>query len=534
MKKLKPTYRDAFAYCSKAIAVLTFSELFQVATAVFGASVIGRFADAVFARETEYVLNNLVYLLICIALNVLLVPFIGYLSDVVCIKESIGYDIHMYSQFLKMPYEIGSRTPVGEVKARLESDVIIFRNSLIVILNKSFTMPLALAALTVMMIRLNAVYAAFTAAMALLTLLVPALTKKLGAKYDEETRIYEAEESARSYDIIMLAPFVKLYRLSRKLISDYHEAYQTFRNRTQRRAILFNSIRENIGLYLSVLTNVAVLVFGAYLLSRSMISAGGIMAMAGYFAALLSTMENAGIIISYGERLKRVEKRVELFYSADEAGDAEGEHSLLPLAADGICYSIDENTLLNGISFNIEPGCRIAVVGENGSGKSTLLNIITGLYRAYGGSLRSDGSELRDIPLSDLADGYSFVSQSPFIFSGTVRENVEFGSECVDPAASDAVMRSLGIYDIREKRITARADNLSGGEMQRISLARALLRDRPVMIMDEPSNNLDAECVEWIEEYIKNSGRSIIYVTHDQELAALADRIITVGGEQAE
>lgn len=522
---MKKTYRDALHYFPKTIFSSIFIEMFQVATTIICASVIGSFSNAVFNQETAYVIDNLWYLLACISINVIAVPLLCYWGDTICIKDSIRYDIFMFSQFLRLPYEEGSKIPVGEVKARLESDVIAFRNLMIGIITKAVTTPLSLIGIIVLMVRINLLYTVITIVLSLVVLIVPHFTKKLSAKYDDETRRYEAQESARSYDLIILSPFIKLYRLGGQLLSDYRNSFAVYREKTQKKSILLKSLCENISALLAAFSNILILILGAYFLSENIVSAGEILAMAGYYTALLSSMGNVGFIISRTAILKNVETRVAVFYSNENTANGIPSDNLLPLSANQVSYSIDGKCILNPVSFQIRPNQKVAIIGKNGTGKSTLLNIITGLYRSYDGTVISGTTELKEYPLPVLAEKYSFVSQSPFVFNGTVRENIEFGCDVVDEQKAEDIMKSVGIFDMRDRVINTKANNLSGGELQRISLARALLRDRTVIIMDEPNNHLDHACVAWIKEYIRTSKKSILYVTHDQELTNLADMV---------
>lgn len=530
---MKKTYGDAVGHFKKTISYSVFIDLFEVALTLGLASIIGNFSNAIFNRDTEYVVQNLWYLIACVLINVIIVPLICYWGDTICIKEAIKYDVFMFYRFLNLPYEKSSKIPIGEVKARLESDVIMFRNSIILIITKAITVPLALAGIIFLMANINIIYMLVTVALSLIVLIVPYFTKRLSAKYDDETRQYQAQESALCYDLIILAPFIKLYRLGKTLLSEYRSVFDDFRNKTQKKAILLKSLCENVSAVLAVLSNILVLIFGAYFLSIKLISAGDILAMAGFYTALLTSMENIGFIISRSALLKKLEERVAFFYDRDATIALDNTSAgLIPLTANKVSYSIDGKCILKPISFKIYPHQKVAIIGKNGTGKTTLLNIITGLYKTYDGSIAAENVELKELSDNVLSEKYSFVSQSPFVFKGTVRENILLGCDTEDREKTDHVMKAVGIYDINERVVNTKADNLSGGELQRISLARALLRDRPVIIMDEPSNHLDHTCIEWIKEYIKTCNKTILYVTHDKDLIASADAVIDLDNNQ--
>lgn len=253
---MKKTYGDAVGHFKKTISYSVFIDLFEVALTLGLASIIGNFSNAIFNRDTEYVVQNLWYLIACVLINVIIVPLICYWGDTICIKEAIKYDVFMFYRFLNLPYEKSSKIPIGEVKARLESDVIMFRNSIILIITKAITVPLALAGIIFLMANINIIYMLVTVALSLIVLIVPYFTKRLSAKYDDETRQYQAQESALCYDLIILAPFIKLYRLGKTLLSEYRSVFDDFRNKTQKKAILLKSLCENVSAVLAVLSNI--------------------------------------------------------------------------------------------------------------------------------------------------------------------------------------------------------------------------------------------------------------------------------------
>lgn len=527
---MKNTYRDALSHCKKTVAVSVFTEAFQRIVTIGTAMVIGEFSDAIFNQDIAYVYKNMSYLIVCVLANVLLVPLICYFGDTVCIKESIKYDINMFNRFLGLKYEYASKIPLGEVKSRLESDVIMFRNSIILVLAKAIVVPISLAALIFLMWRVNTVYMIISLILSVLALIIPEITKSMDAKYDNETHEYEAKANTYSYELIILSPFVKLYRLGKKIQEDYNNLFVEFYETTKRKSIILNCIVENVPLVFAVLANIIVLIVGSILLSMGLVSAGDIVKMLGYYTTLLTVIESLGFIISRTARLKKLDERMKIFYDNedDETEQQIKSDNLLPLCLKNVSYQMDGSCILKNISFTILPKQKIAIVGKNGTGKTTLLNILTGLYSLYDGQVISGDKELREIPIDILAKSYSFVSQTPFVFNGTIKENVEFGSNNHDEMKLEQVLKDLGLFEMRDYVINSQMSNLSGGELQRISIARALLRDRQVVIMDEPNNNLDTMCVKWIKNYIKTSNKTILYVTHDDEMICMADYVVNL------
>ena len=145
-------------------------------------------------------------------------------------------------------------------------------------------------------------------------------------------------------------------------------------------------------------------------------------------------------------------------------------------------YKYTDIDIFEPISFNICNGDKIAICGENGSGKSTLLNILCGLYCNYSGRIVINNEEMSELSIENWRNQISLATQEPFLFSGTVLENLTFGGLFSEEAAMNA-LDEMGIAYLAEREISANQDNLSVGEKQRISLSRAFLKNTPIILV---------------------------------------------------
>ncbi|HJS22451.1 MAG TPA: ATP-binding cassette domain-containing protein [Steroidobacteraceae bacterium] len=193
--------------------------------------------------------------------------------------------------------------------------------------------------------------------------------------------------------------------------------------------------------------------------------------------------------------------------------------------------------MLHEVSLKVRAGERVAFVGKSGGGKSTLVSLLPRFYDPTSGAVLLDGYDVRDYRLTDLRNQVSFVSQDVVLFNDTIRANIAFGREDVPPQSVEAAARAAHVLEFASElpegldaRVGDRGGLLSGGQRQRIAIARALLKDAPVLILDEAMSALDTESERIIQDALNDlmRNRTTLVIAHRLSTIENADRIVVL------
>jgi ATP-binding cassette, subfamily B, bacterial len=197
----------------------------------------------------------------------------------------------------------------------------------------------------------------------------------------------------------------------------------------------------------------------------------------------------------------------------------------------------NEVPVLQGLDFEVQAGETIGIAGTTGSGKSTLIKLLLRFYDVQGGQILLDGKDLRQFRLSDLRRNIALVSQDVYLFHGTIGENIAYGKPGADAAAVIAAAQAAQLHDFVMRlpegyatMVGERGIKLSGGQRQRLSIARAILKDAPVLILDEATSSVDTETERAIQENLERfaQGRTALVVAHRLSTIRQANRILVI------
>jgi ATP-binding cassette subfamily B protein len=296
---------------------------------------------------------------------------------------------------------------------------------------------------------------------------------------------------------------------------------------------------------ITLLTEIGLLVvwaFGIWLVSENQITVGVLVAFLAYISRFYTRLDSMSRIVSVTQKAAAGAKRIfdildHVSSVPETTNPVHIEHSRGEIELRNVGFRYGNRTVNRGINLTITPGEMIGLVGHSGSGKSTLVNLICRFYDVTEGSIRLDGVDIRSLPIAEYRSNIGLVLQEPFLFFGTIAENIAYGKPGATRAEIIAAARAAHAHEFilrlpqgYDSLVGERGQALSGGERQRISIARALLIDPRILILDEATSSVDSTTEKEIQKALDNlvQGRTTIAIAHRLSTLRKADRLVVL------
>lgn len=314
--------------------------------------------------------------------------------------------------------------------------------------------------------------------------------------------------------------------------------------RFELKARMLSSLAMNSTLLLQQLAGVVIIVLGVYQIIAGNLSMGGLIACYMLSSRALGPLAQiSGLLIRYQQArvtLDSVNHMMEL--PQERQAD---ERPLKRQTLQGgiefrqldFHYPDQQQAALQNINLMIRPGEKVGIIGRSGSGKSSLAKLIVGLYQADAGSLLVDGIDVRQLDVSDVRYNIGYVPQDIQLFSGTLRDNLVSGARYVEDELVLQASELAGVHEFArlhpngyELQVGERGQNLSGGQRQNVALARALLLDPPILLLDEPTSAMDNTGEERLKQRLAaiSKNKTLLLVTHRASMLTLVERLVIV------
>jgi ATP-binding cassette subfamily B protein len=531
--------------------------------------------------------------LVFLAVALLLIPAVGGGLNVIqrrlnaSIGEGVIYDLRvsLYARLQRMSLRFFTHTKVGELMSRLNNDVVGAQNAISNTIVNLITNVIQVIAVLAVMLTLEW---RLTLVSVIIMPLFIVVTKRLANRLRDIARRsmdINARMNAMMNETLNIggALLVKLFGRQEVEVNRFDNRAKQVRDIGIERAVISVAFMVIVGL-ISAVGTALVYGIGGYLVIKDAFTVGTIVAFGAYLTSLYSSLEglaNAPVefatsmvsfervfeIIDLPEDIPEKENalvltnvngalefdHVHFLYQDDKNGGLSavkrfGRTDSVELALSGDeakkeivtpeeAHTQARQVALEDISFTVNPGQLVALVGPSGAGKTTLTYLIPRLYDPSQGAVRIDGIDLRDVTLASLSDQIGMVTQESYLFHDTIRTNLLYArldatQEEVETAAKVANIHDfiMGLPLGYDTVVGERGYRLSGGEKQRIALARVILKDPRILVLDEATSHLDSESESLIQEALKHVmvGRTSIVIAHRLSTILAADQILVI------
>lgn len=468
----------------------------------------------------------------------------AFLASIVLVgvRNNVVRDIRdrIYRKIIVLPMGFFSEERKGDLMSRVMSDVQEVENSVMSSLSMILKNPVLITVYLVTMMVMNYKLTLFVF---LMLPIAGGLIGRIGrslkkSSRDGQTKMGEIvgilEETLSGVRII------KAFNAEQKMTSRFRknlDEYRRIANRIMRRRDLAHPISELIG---TVVIVIIVWYGGTLIINKSSALTGpAFLAFIGIFYQIIQPakdLSNAFFVVQRGiAALERIDQVMEAEVTIADAPDAKAVASFeKAVEYRNVSFAYGEKTVLKNVSLTIPKGKTVALVGQSGSGKTTFVDLLPRFYDVENGGIFIDGENIKDIKLHDLRGLMGNVNQEAILFNDTIYNNIAFGVENATPQAVEAAAKVANAHDFilateegYQTNIGDRGSKLSGGQRQRLSIARAILKNPPILILDEATSALDTESERLVQDALERlmEHRTSLVIAHRLSTVRNADLI---------
>lgn len=461
---------------------------------------------------------------------------------VIPMRNGIVRDIrnYVFDKMVVLPISFFTQERKGDVMARMTGDVGEIENSIMASLDMMFKNPIMIIVCLVMMIVISWQLTVFVLVLLPLAGLVMGRVGKRLKRQSLEQQGQWGLLMSNIEECLGGLRIIKAFNAERKVRDRFHRENQIFyrlSNRIARRQSLAHPMSE----FLGTLSIAIVLWFGGALILSgvsSMNAASFIYYMVIFYSIINPAKDLSKAMYSIQKGLASMERVDKILNADNPIKDPESPRSIERLKGEikykDVTFSYGTNEVIHDVSLEIPAGATVALVGQSGSGKSTMADLLPRFYDVARGSITVDGIDIRDMKVHDLRSLMGNVNQEAILFNDTFFNNITFGVEGASleevraaarvANADDFIMATEEGYDTN---IGDRGCRLSGGQRQRVSIARAILKNPPVLILDEATSALDSESEKLVQQALERlmKGRTTLVIAHRLSTIRNADLI---------
>ena len=441
----------------------------------------------------------------------------------------------------KLPVGFFEKRKVGDIQSTISNDIDVIASGLQMVISGSVYAVTLIVMILIAMLRINVCMAGIVLISLPVSIFsMKGIVKKSGkAFYAQQVLVGELDGQIEE----TLSGFAVLKAYSRE-----EDVKEELNRRNEKLAKEFErsqfmaSIIEPIEMFIGNLGYIAVIIVGALLATRGILSIGDIQAFINYINKFNQPVQNAAKMAGQIQMIVAASKRVFEFLDEEEESQiCENDNIQLTwqkVAFNNIVFGYKpDNIIIKGFSLNVSSGQQIAIVGPTGAGKSTLIKLLMRFYDVNGGSISIDGTNVMQMDRHTLRSGIGMVLQETWLFKGTIIDNIRFGkTDATDEEVIEAAKKAEADYFISTLpggyhfELSEDGSNISAGQRQLLTIARAILANRPVLILDEATSSVDTQTEHRIQRAMSElmKGKTSFVIAHRLSTIRNADVILVL------
>ena len=555
-KDFKGTIGKLFRYIGKYKAAVVVVAIFAIGSTVFNVvcpKVLGKATTAL----SEGIMNKITgnggidftyigkILLFCLGLYVLSVAFSfvqGFIMTGITQKVCYRMRREVSEKINRMPMSYFESRTYGEVLSRITNDIDTMGNGLNQSITQLITSVSTVIGVIVMMLTISPLMTLISVLILPISIMLMMFVIKKSQRFFKQQQEYVGHINGQVEEVYGGHNVIKAFNKENDVRREFHETNETL-YKSAWKSQFFSGLMQPIMMFVGNLGYVAVAISGAALAIRGTIQIGDIQAFIQYVKNLTQPVQQVAQVTNMMQQMAAAAERVfELLEEKEEEQIVEN-----PVSTEGIKGEVTfdhvkfgynpDQIIIKDFSAHVKPGQQVAIVGPTGAGKTTMVKLLMRFYDVNGGAILLDGHNIKDFNRRELRDVFGMVLQDTWLFKGTIMENIRYGrldatdEEVIAAAKAAHAHRFIsalpGGYNME---LNEEITNISQGQKQLLTIARAILADNPVLILDEATSSVDTRTEHRIQRAMDNlmKGRTSFVIAHRLSTIRNADIILVM------
>ena len=556
-KDFKGTMKKLISYLSSYKLAILLVIVFAIGSSVFnivGPKILGNATTKIFEGLVSKVSNSgggidfdAIFRTLTILASLYIISSIfSFIQTFITsdISQKVSYNLRksISEKINKLPLNYYDKKTNGEVLSRVTNDIDAISQNLNQILSQMITSATTLIGVLIMMLSISVTMTLVSLIVIPLSLVMIMLVVKKSQKHFRAQQEYLGHTNGHIEEMYSGHNIMKAFNGEEKAIEEFDKLSDTLYNSAWKSQFL-SGMMMPIMTFIGNLGYVIVAIMGGFLAIRNKIQVGDILAFIQYVRSFMQPIAQTAQIANVMQQTAAAAERVFEFLEEEEVV----EDVKNPISTEGIEGAVEfehvrfgyneDKIIINDFSINIKPGQKVAIVGPTGAGKTTIVKLLMRFYELNGGKILIDGHDYRDFTRNDLRKIFGMVLQDTWLFNGNIMENIRYGRlDASDEEVIEAAKLAHAHHFIKtladgyNMEINEEADNISQGQKQLLTIARAILSDPKILILDEATSSVDTRTEVLIQQAMENlmEGRTSFIIAHRLSTIKNADVILVM------